>query len=523
MKLGRPFHSLLWRGAPAAAALVCASVLACASVALARGDQTAGKISRKRLEALINRPGTAIRLETFEVEEGRAIEGNVAVIEGDFEMQSGSVVAGDVIVVAGDALLNGKCTVKGDLVVVDGFLYVSDAAEVDGRTLIYKGKYVLDKYDERTGRVTLRRMKDPNRHRLTASVFPGPFNRVDGHNFDFSFDYKRPEGVPGTVFEGTLRIPTEDTHDGFLQFAVKVSSPLLDRRLLLEFEAFKRTATEDRWRASDLENSLVAFFTGNDDRDYYEETGGSVTASHEFSDGLSASVGISSAEYRSLDARSPFTLFQSDGFRANPPVLEGHLSEVAVGVTYDTRFDRHFPSDAWFAEGRMRAGTEFLDGEKTYTVVEAAVRRHQRLSSSDFLDVRFRMAGATDVLPPQRTFSLGSVGGVRGKDFGSWSSGRGDRLLLASLEYRRRLRPVRYVESLFSTLWLVAFYDAGALFESSDPEDLGTLFSEAGDHAGSGAGLGVSGSSFLPYIGLFVAKDLDSDSWRFIVRMNRPF
>jgi hemolysin activation/secretion protein len=171
----------------------------------------------------------------------------------------------------------------------------------------------------------------------------------------------------------------------------------------------------------------------------------------------------------------------------------------------------------------MQSGLDFLGGERTYTMLEAAVRRHQRLSYSDFLDLKFKAAGAVDPLPVQRTYSLGSVGGVRGKDFDSWGVPRGDRLLLANIEYRRRLPTVRYIQSVFSTWWLVAFYDAGALFISKDPDDLGTLISDASDHAGSGTGVGVSGSSFLPYIGMFVAKDLDTDSWRFIVRLNRPF
>ena len=72
-------------------------------------------------------------------------------------------------------------------------------------------------------------------------------------------------------------------------------------------------------------------------------------------------------------------------------------------------------------------------------------------------------------------------------------------------------------------MWLVAFYDAGAVFFSEDEEDLGTLFSDASDHVGSGAGLGVSGSSLFPYVGLFAAKDLDTDSWRFILRLDRQF
>lgn len=496
--------------------------IAVSSFAL-QGFDERSEISREDLEALINRPNTSVTRGTLEVIEGEVIEGNVAIIEGDLEMQSGSTIKGDVIVLAGDALLNGKCVIEGDLRVVAGFLYASALSEIRGRTLIHDGNYTLEEMDEATGKVKLRKVKDVNRRRFTVSTLPGPFNRVDGHNFDFIVDYKRPEGVPGTSFEGTLRIPTEDTHDGFVQFKAALKVPLMEERLEVRVDGSKITKTEDAWRTGDFENSLVAFFTSNDDRDYYEETGGGIGAAYEITDEVSVLGGISSAEFRSLGTRSPFTIVQRTDYRKNPPVFGGHLTELSLVISYDTRFDPYFPSEAWLAEGGLRSGLDFLDGERTYTILEATVRRHQKLTQSDFLDLRFKIAGATDVLPAQRTFSFGSLGAVRGKTFNSWDSPRGDRLLLANLEYRRRLKQVRFIESLFSSWWLVAFYDAGALFVSDDPEDFGTLFSDAGDHAGSGAGLGVSGSSFLTYVGLFLAKDLDTDSWRFIVRLNRPF
>ena len=450
------------------------------------------KISMKDLEDLINRPNTTVVNGTLDLGEGEVIEGNVVVIEGDLEMQEGSAVEGDVIVIGGDALLNGHCVVRGDLRVVSGFLYASDLAEISGRTLMLEGNYTVKKHDESTGLVELKALKDVNRHRLTASAFPGPFNRVDGHCFDFAIDFKRPEGVPGSTLEGVLRVPTEDTHDKFFQFRAGFSTPLMEERMKLDVEGFKVTETEDRWRTGDLENSIIAFFSSNDDRDYYETTGGSLGLSYELMEELSLRGGLSSAEFRSLEERSPFTLFQRSDFRANPPVFEGHLTELTLGVVYDTRFDVYFPSDAWFVEGAVRSGLDILDGEATYTILEASARRHQKLTHSDFLDLKLRLAGSTDALPPQRTFSLGSFGGLRGKDFDSWAAPRGDRLLLANVEYRRRLAPVRVINSIFSSWWLVAFYDAGALFVSEDPGDFGTLFSDAGDNAGSGAGLGIS-------------------------------
>lgn len=481
------------------------------------------KISKKNLEALINRPNTTVIQGILDLGEDESIDGNVVVIEGDLEMQSGSAISGDVIVIAGDALLNGKCVVSGDLRVVSGFLYTSDLAEIRGETLMLEGNFMLEEYDESTGRVKLKTIKDINRRRLTVSLFPGPFNRVDGHNFDFNVEVKRPEGVPGSSFEGVLRVPTEDTHDKFFQFTGLLSVPFMDERMRLDVEGFKMTETEDRWRAEDLENSIITFVVSNDDRDYYERTGGSVGLSYDMTDEVQVGGSLSSAEYRSLDARSPFTLFQPTDYRPNPPVFEGHLTELQLRVEYDTRFDPYFPADAWLVEAGLRSGLDFIDGEGTYTILEATARRHQKLTRSDFLDLRFKMAGATDELPPQRTFSFGTYGAVRGKDYESWDSPRGDRLLLANVEYRRMLTPVRYIQSVLSSWWFVAFFDAGAFFVSEDPEDFGTLFSDSGDHSGSGAGVGISGSSLLPYFGMFVAKDLDTDSWRFIVRINRPF
>jgi hypothetical protein len=511
---------------PWALALLSAMVLLCAVVTCADAfgamDRRA-KISVKDLEKIINRPNTTVVHGTLDLGEGQVVKGNVVVIEGDLEMQSGSAVQGDATVIAGDALLNGQCTVDGDLRIVTGFYYASDLATITGKIIMLEGNYTLKKYDESTGHVELQAMKDVNRHRFSASVLPGPFNRVDGQNFDFSIDYKRPEGVAGSSFEGTLRIPTEDTHDKFVQFRGTFSMPLLEERLRLDVEGFKITDTEDRWRTGDFENSIIAFFVSNDDRDYYEKTGGSVKLSYNLMEEVTVTGSLGSAEYRSLGARSPFTLFQRTDFRPNPPVFEGHLTELKIGVVYDTRFDVYFPSDAWFVDAGIRSGLDFMDGDATYTILEGTVRRHQKLARGNFLDLRFKFAGATDALPPQRTFSMGSFGGVRGKDWDSWSSPRGDRLLLGNVEYRRHLSPVRFVRSVFTNWWLVAFYDAGALFASDDPKDFGTLLSDAGDHSGSGAGLGVSGSSFVPYLGFFLAKDLDTDSWRFIVRLNRPF
>ena len=403
-------------------------------------DQERSSISEKELEKLINRPGTTVIEGSLVLEEGEVREGHLVIIGGDLEMMSGSSVKGDAIVGSGDALLNGECVVEGDLRVVSGYLWASDKAEVRGKTLIHKGNYELKSLDAESGRVELKGIKDVNRYRLGWNLPfgpffpPGPFNRVDGHTFDLRASYRRPEGMRGSVLETTLRIPTEDTHEDFVMWKASLEVPLLeDETLRLNLGGFKWTETEDAWRTGDLENSLVAFVTSNDDRDYYEETGGSVRLGYQWTDELCVDGGLRSAECRSLETRSPFTLIQRTDYRENPPINEGRLTEFVLGLRYDTRFDTFFPADAWYLQAAMRMGLDFLDGEYSYTMLEATARRHQQLTLSDFLDLRFKAAGAMDPLPAQRTYSLGSVGGVRGKDFESWASPRGDRLLLANI------------------------------------------------------------------------------------------
>ena len=94
-----------------------------------------------------------------------------------------------------------------------------------------------------------------------------------------------------------------------------------------------------------------------------------------------------------------------------------------------------------------------------------------------------------------------------------------------SSEWRYWLPEVPIVKWIFTQWNFLVFTDIGLLQAAENPtaplEFLETPF----DEWRKSAGIGVSGESFFPYLGVYVAKDLDGkrNSPRLILRINRNF
>ena len=72
---------------------------------------------------------------------------------------------------------------------------------------------------------------------------------------------------------------------------------------------------------------------------------------------------------------------------------------------------------------------------------------------------------------------------------------------------------------------LLAFADAGYLTMAESPRSpFGFLDGSLGDWKKS-VGIGISGESLVPYLGIYAAQDLDAGSFspRFIIRIERSF
>jgi hypothetical protein len=234
------------------------------------------------------------------------------------------------------------------------------------------------------------------------------------------------------------------------------------------------TASDDRWRLSQDEQSLVVFGFRNTFRDYYRRKGYQLHAAvrpfanHEWL------VAWRGEEHLTLANETGYGLFRDDhAIRPNAPAQEGDLRALIVGYTFDTRgLIRETPSERyrrhqvdsllgsfaprdhgmrvdWISE--IARPTFDQDFDFSRHVVNA--RGWREISPGRLVGARV-MAGVGDgVLPPQRVLALGGIGSVHGYSF---KQAIGERMILLNGEFRQRFGR--------SGLAGLAFVDAGRVY-----------------------------------------------------------
>ena len=257
------------------------------------------------------------------------------------------------------------------------------------------------------------------------------------------------------------------------------------------------TGTDDRWRLSDVEQSLVAFTFRNTFRDYYRRKGWQAyVAARPFANHEWLAMWRSES-HASLENETSFALFRDDHpFRPNPPIADGKLHSVILGYTFDSRglthespgerYRRHQMDDLFGSFGERETGArvewrselspEELDQEFDFSRHILNARTWLHTSPSRLVTGRAIAGFSTGTLPPQRVFGLGGIGSVHGYSF---KEVVGERMVLLNGEFEQR-----FGRSGISGL---AFIDAGRVtrpLAGSSDEWL----------KGVGVGLGVGGT-----------------------------
>ena len=234
------------------------------------------------------------------------------------------------------------------------------------------------------------------------------------------------------------------------------------------------TASDDHWRVSDVEQSLVAFGFRNTFRDYYRRKGYQLHAAVRPLAGHEWLVAWRGEEQLSLANETDFGLFRDDHpYRPNAAAQEGDLRSVILGYTFDSRglarespgerFRRHqldslFGSYAEREHGvRIEWHSEFAPEafEHDFDFSRHVLNARTWLETSPGRMLSGRVIGgfSDGVLPPQRVFGLGGIGSVHGYGF---KEAIGERMLLLNGEFRQRFGR--------SGLAGIAFIDAGRVY-----------------------------------------------------------
>ncbi len=464
----------------------------------------------------------------YTIAKGEILEGPVVVIAGALDILDGGLLEGEAWIVNGELIMNGRSRISGNLYLVNSERYSSHEAVIEGEVKLYKCECRLDdRMFEDEGTVSFLKQEDPLEVRTRFNLAEGDAGRVD-------YTFIRPGIIrenklckdPYVGGHAWISVPLKNKSGGFLGFDTELSIPLYGRGLELAFHGFKRTFTNDDWQLSGMENSLILVFTGDDFFDYWERRGVEIALHYRSGERLDVKGGVSFQKDVSLEAFPVASiLFPKDKFRENPPIDEGHRLALMCNIKFDTRQEESWRENAWYCDLMVEKGLRDGPGDFSYTAFDVDIRRYNYLPWRMKLDLRAKLFSSFDRIPFQITRSLNGYGGVRGaKDF-PFRTERGDRMMLFSAELRRKLPEVPVLRMLFSSWDFLVFTDIGLLTVAANATSPLAFLDTPFDEWKRTAGIGFSGESFLPYTGLYLAQDLDRNSFdpRLILRFQRSF
>lgn len=491
---------------------------------------------------------------------GGEIDGRLTVINGDLVILPGGAVRGEVLVAGGRMTVQEGGTHEG------GARVYWDAAPVarqaDGDLAVRErrrgiGELATAERTFGTGhiRTTLR---------LTTTQ---TYNRIEGLGLVFgpAFEWRPARALAATLdLRGILRtapdpspfrrdlgwiISTDWRFHGPRGFGVGVRT----YSVIAGIEEHTLPRDEIGWNA---------FLFQRDNRDYFSSEGVSGGAYVYLSRRLRVNGGIRYEKQGSVRANDPWSLFRnSNRWRPNPLIDDGHYTTVGGSLEYDTRNARSGASSGWWLRGGAEHSTSNDAAPVTLpAAVRSAIptrnygfgrftldlRRYNRLSPEINLNLRVWAGGwlAGDPLPLQRRLSLGGADLLPGYGFRALDcapAGFGDparpalcdRALITQAEFRHRLKlragyTVRDADHRELNRFigiedpdLVVFGDAGSAWLAGDgpsrvPSDRVRSLSEW--KADAGVGIDAGG------IALYLVKAVtDGEPLRVYLRLERRF
>lgn len=509
---------------------------------------------------------------------GSRFEGKLALYRGSLRVAGR--VAGPIAVANGTLYLLPGSAVEGEILVVGGRLLRSEQVDHLGPERVYwdaapvvrnpDGLLALRERRRGLGEIaTARTTFQAGKIRTTLSLSTGgTYNRIEGLPVLFGplFEVRPSSRTFARVdLRGILRTVGQKT-DLRSDFGYMARGDLrFDRptefgvgaRLYSEVESIEDqplTAAESGWSA---------FLLQRDYRDYYEREGVTGLAYVRPTRALRFELSLTRDAERSVRAVDPWSLLRnSDRWRRNPLIDDGHYFTTAFQVDYDTRNERDRPSTGWWIGGRYEHITSDdiapvilptvirpnppTGGGYNTDRLSLDIRRYSRLTPGLRVNARVFADGwlAGGRLPVQRRVSLGGPDLLPGFAFRAYTCApRGlvdpanpalcDRIIATQLEARTRLglnlgfqmpdregnRRGRFIGVQEADL--VLFSDAGKAWLAGrgpgqvPPDRIPVLREWALD-----LGFGLDAGE----IGAYVAKSISTgESVKFIVRLQRRF
>ncbi len=528
------------------------------------------------LIALFNDSGSTRMQGDVTLPPGSRFEGSLALYRG--ALRIAGRVSGPVTVANGTLYLMPGASIQGDILVVGGRLIRSEQVEHFGRERVYWDAAPVIRTTE--GWLALRERRRSLTELATASTSfqvgrvrttlslgtGGTYNRVEGLPLLFgpSFELRpSPRTYTRIDLRGILRTAGSGENRSDFGYVAR-----LDFRVQgwpeygVTGKLYSQIDPIEDQPLSSSESGWSAFLLQRDYRDFFEREGVGGAVYLQPDPSWRFELSMSRDAERSVRVSDPWSLLRnSDRWRRNPLIDDGHYFTTGIQVDYDTRNERDRPTTGWMVRARFEHSTSDdiapvalpasvrptppTGGGYGTGRLSIDVRRYARLTPRLQLNARLRADGWVegDRLPVQRRVSLGGPDLLPGFDFRAYTCApRGfnnsaqpalcDRMVAAQLEFRTRVglnlgyrmagsdgSPGRLIG--IEEADLVVFGDGGkAWLAGSGPGQVPVNRLPVLKEWEFDAGVGLDAGG----IGAYLAKSLsESESVKFVVRLQRRF
>ncbi|MEO7985039.1 MAG: BamA/TamA family outer membrane protein [Gemmatimonadales bacterium] len=446
---------------------------------IVRGGPPAGVVAE--LIATFNDSATTRMQGDVNFPPGSSFSGRLALFRGSLRLAGH--VSGSVTVINATLYLLPGADVQGDILVVGGRLIRSAGTRHDGEERVFwdaapvlrlpDGSLVIRDRRRPLGELaTARTTFQTGKVRTTLFLATGgTYNRVEGLPIVFGpiFELRPSRGLLARLdLRGILRTAGEGsrlTSD----FGYSARAELRLRNAGIGGRVYSEVASIEDRPLSAAESGWSAFLLQRDYHDYFERLGGEAYAWVQPLAPLRLEASIRRDHERSVRATDPWSLLRnSDRWRRNPLIDDGHYFVTGLDATYDTRNERSLPSTGWYLRGHYEHGTSDdllpialpevvrlpiqVGGGYGFDRLSLDLRRYSRLTPSLRVNGRLLADGwlAGSRLPIQRRVSLGGPGLLPGYDFRAFTCAPHgyddpsapalcDRMIAAQVEVRTRL------------------------------------------------------------------------------------
>jgi hypothetical protein len=383
---------------------------------------------------------------------GNEWRGNVAVRNGPVFV--GGRVQGTLVVINGDLAFEPGGEVTGDVIVVGGIVD-STGGKIAGEMRQYREPLLYRLYsegDEIEYAPNLRRRlpsasarvswgSADSRSSLTIAT-GGTFNRVEGLPIVFGplFDWKLQQSFRLRIDALGVFRSAGDLSDKRSDLGYMFRSELRSgevRPVGLTLRAFDVVSPVEDWGLHSNEVGWSSFLFARDYRDYYLNKGWGARVFAQPERPLALGLEVRREWHTSVAVQDPWTVFRnSDAWRPNPPIDEGHYTTVTANASIDTRNDVDDPTAGWLVRATFENSRSSdvvphagvpptlrdsipTDGSYTFNRMFVDARHYARISPSGRIHLRLVGGGwmGGDPLPLQRRLSIGGPEPMPGEAF----------------------------------------------------------------------------------------------------------